>query len=335
MADVKKSRTCYAGAVTKAMDKIKLMKYDEVAAVAAINSKDVERLLNSISRTEKNFLATLEEAQDYAPDGEGDDAFQEEEEVVLEAFECSLSTFRELAELILALKNIQVGLADLTHDISSLQESLTERPDDDHSRRLDHIFTTFDTLRQDWRKGSLPPDHALKKELDACTKVVDTLAAETARAKIRSAPVTTTTTHPISSRVDRDRTKLPAISIPTFTGDILTWPTFWQKFSASIADHDDLPESTKLAYLRTAVKDPEAEILLNPAIDGPDTYKRLVKELHQRYARTKKIHRGLVDKLTHLPSAKYGSKELIGGCWILHPAMWTASRRLSSSPWRQ
>ena len=310
MADVKKSRVCYTGAVTKALDKIKLMKHDEVAAVAAINTKDVERIVNSVLRTEKNFLATLDEAQDYAPDGEEEDTFQEEEEVVLETFECSLSTFRELAELILALKNIQVGLADLTHDISSLQESLTERPDDDHSRRLDHIFTAFDTLRQDWRKASLPPDHALKKELDACTKVVDILAAETVRAKTRATPVTTTTTHPVSSRVERDRTKLPAISIPTFTGDILTWPTFWQKFSASIADHDDLPDSTKLAYLRTAVKDPEAEILLNPAIDGPDTYKRLVKELHQRYARTKKIHRGLVDKLTHLPSAKYGSKEL-------------------------
>ena len=308
MTDVKKSRGALVGAVKKALGKIQLIKHDEVAAVAAIKPRDIERLIDSVNRTETNFLDTLDEAQEYLPEGEeAEDNFHAAEEADQEKFEQTLYEFKELAECILALKTSQLGLADLTLDIASLEQSLTDRPDDDHSRRLESIFAAFDSLRQDWRKARLPSDHALKKELDACTTVVDTLAANTARAKLRSTPGATLSS---SSRVDRDRTKLPTISIPTFDGDILAWPTFWQKFSATVHVHNDLPESTKLAYLRTAITDPEAAILLNPAIDGPETYERLVKELHQRYARTRKIHRGLVNKLSTLPPAKYQSKEL-------------------------
>ena len=136
---------------------------------------------------------------------------------------------------------------------------------------------------------------------------MDTLAANTARAKTRSAPVAAI---PVSSRVDRNITKLPAIALPTFSGDVLTWPTFWNQFVASVDSNSDLPDSTKLSYLRKAIKDPEAEVILNPSIDGPDTYGRLIKELQLRYRRTKKIHRDLVEKLIQLPSAKYNSSDL-------------------------
>ena len=114
----------------------------------------------------------------------------------------------------------------------------------------------------------------------------------------------------LSLRTERDRTKLPSIDLPTFKGDVLHWPTFWQQFSSSVDTREDLPDSTKRAYLRTAVKGPEAALLLHPSMDGPHTYKRLVKELHLRYERTKKIHRELVDKLINLPAAKYNSYEL-------------------------
>ena len=140
MADINRSRGALTGAVKKALGKIELIPHDEVAAVAAINAREIERLIDSVTRTETNFLTTLDEAQEYVPDGEGEDDFHNEEDVALEKFEQPLLKFREQAESILALKNIQLGLADLTLDIASLQTSLTDRPDDDHSRRLDSIF---------------------------------------------------------------------------------------------------------------------------------------------------------------------------------------------------
>ena len=304
MGDVKKSRRSYSGALTKAMDKLKMMPHDCVEEIIDVDKEEVERLLKSIMRTETNFMATLEEAQDYAPEGEEEDTFLEEEDAMLETFEQAASAVRKLANEILALKYTQMGLADLSHDISSLQTTLTGKPDLDHSEQLNDLKTAFSTLREEWKKAGLPRGHTLKTELDACTGNIQDLAADIAG--VRAVPGSATS----SIKTERDRTKLPAITIPSFSGDILNWPTFWQKFAAAVHDHSDLPKSTKLAYLRTAITDPEAEILLNPAIDGPDTYERLVKELHQRYSRTKKIHRGLVNKLNNLPPAKYNSKEL-------------------------
>ena len=310
MAAVKKSRSCYTGAVTKASDKLKLIESGEVAAIAAINAADISRQLSSLERTEKNFLLTLDEAQEFAPEGEEEDDFQAEENSILENFEEAVSSAKELAEHLLALKSVQTGLVDLTYDISSLETSLAERPDSDHSHCFATIDSSFSGLRQEWRKANLPKVHPLKGELDACTKSIHALAADIASAKHRSTPLISSSRIGSPHKAERNRTKLPAISLPTFTGDVLKWPTFWHKFSASVDTNEDLPESTKLSYLRSAVQDPEADIILNPSIDGPDTYKRLVKELHQRYERTKKIHRELVEKLIHLPAAKNNSTDL-------------------------
>ena len=309
MADVRKSRGCYTGAVTKALEKVKLIKHDEVAAIAAINIRDVERIISSVARTETNFLATLEEAREYVPEGEGEDEFQDEEDVVLETFESSLATFRELADHIIVLKKTQMSLADLTDAIINLEESVTALPEGDYTSCFSELQSSHASIKREWNSASLPRTHPMKTEIDCCSKRVVALSAVVSGARSRAAP--TTSPMPLAvPKTARDRTKLPSIAIPEFSGDILKWPTFWQQFSASIADQEDLPESTKLSYLRSAIKDPEAIILLNPTIDGPNAYKRLVKELHQRYARTKRIHRGLVEKLSTLPAAKYTNKEL-------------------------
>ena len=312
MAAVKKSRGCYTGAVTKASDKLKLIESGETAAIAAISATDISRHLSSLERTEKNFLLTLDEAQEFAPGGEEEDEFQNDENDILEHFEEAVSAAKELAEHLLALKSVQTGLVDLTFDITSLEASLAARPDSDHSNCYTTIDSFFSELRQQWRKANLPKAHPLKGELDACTMRIDVLAADIASAKHRAAPTPLSASAPTGSphRAERNHTKLPAIALPTFAGDVLKWPTFWHKFSASVDANVDLPESTKLSYLRSAIKDPEADIILNPSIDGPDTYKRLVKELHQRYERTKKIHRELVEKLISLPAAKNNSTDL-------------------------
>ena len=314
MAAVRKSRACYTGAVTKAFDKLKLIKSDEVEAIAVMNIQDVEKHLRSAERTESNFNLSLDEAQEFAPDGEEEDeTFQEEENSAADAFDDSMVAIKNMAAYLLSLKSVQVGLADLTYDITSLETTLGEEPDSDHTSTFTTIEAAFSELRLEWRKANLPKEHPLKEELDACKKSINTLSANTAKAKRRASPTPTSRSFHHSDsppRMDRDKTKLPAIALPVFKGDILQWPTFWRKFSAAVDTHEGLPDSTKLTYLRTAIQDPEAEIILNPSVDGPCAYKRLVKELHQRYKRTKKIHREMVEKIINLPNAKHNSKDL-------------------------
>ena len=313
MLAVRKSRACYTGAVTKTAEKLKAHSPDEAASIAAMNRVEISRQLTSLERTAKNFLVTMEEAQAFAPESEEEEErFQSEEVDILDRFEDAVSSARQIAEHLLALKKVQTGLADLTFDIKSLEDSLRDRPDSDHTHCFNNIETSFSSLRQEWRKSNLPSVHPLKGELDACTTSIHALAADIASARNRSlpapAPVSTFATAPV--RPDRDHTKLPPIALPTFSGDVLKWPTFWNTFCATVDSNRDLPLSTKLSYLRSSIKDPEAAIILNPAIDGPDTYQKLVKELKQRYERTKRIHRNLVDKLIHLPTAKYTSTDL-------------------------
>ena len=199
MAAVKKSRGCYTGAVTKASDKLKLIESGETAAIAAISATNISRHLSSLERTEKNFLLTLDEAQEFAPGGEEEDDFQTDENNILENFEEAVSAAKELTEHLLALKSMQTGLVDLTFDISSLETSLADRPDSDHSHCFTSIDSSFSGLRQEWRKENLPKTHPLKGELDACTKSIHALAADIASAKHRAAPTPISTSAHLGS----------------------------------------------------------------------------------------------------------------------------------------
>ena len=310
MQALRDSRPRFKGAITKISTKLDSLKADDASAIAHIDMIFITTQLASLERTDKKFHVNLEDTQQYAPEDDDElDTFQEEEDASADAFEQAVSKTREKAHHLIALKKVQRGQADLNHSTETLEASLSSRPDADHSSSYSTIEFAFTQLNTDWREANLPMDHALKKELEAFTGRLHYLAADISSARCRSIPAITSHAA-VVPKTERNITKLPAIALPTFSGDVLKWPTFWNQFVASVDSNKELPDSTKLSYLRKAIKDPEAEVILNPSIDGPDTYGRLVKELQLRYRRTKKIHRDLVEKLIQLPSAKYNSSDL-------------------------
>ena len=310
MQALRDSRPRFKGAITKISTKLDDLNSNDAAAIARIDRTFITGQLNSIERTEKRFNKNLEETQEYAPaDDDELDTFQDEEDASADSFEQVILKAREQANHLLALKNVQEGMADLTLNTETLEASLSARPDDNHSDSYSDVASQFTLLNKEWRDARIRRDHPLKKELEAFTGRLHYLAADIASAKTRSSPSV-----PVPSVVvpkpEKNLTKLPAIDLPTFSGDVLAWPTFWNQFVATIDSNPDLPDSTKLSYLRRSIKDPNAAVIMNPSIDGPDTYPRLKKELHLRYQRTKKIHRDLVNKLINLPAAKNNSSEL-------------------------
>ena len=310
MQALRDSRPRFKGAVTKVATKLDNLKADDAASIARINMSTITNQLSSMEKTNQKFLNNLEETQQYAPEDEEQlDAFQEEESASADAFEEAVSIVRDKANHLITLKKVQRGLAQLTLGMGSLETSLSTNPDDDYGSIYVTIESNFNQLQREWTEADLPMDHDMKSELDSYTGRLHHLGADVARAKYRSIPAMSSHA-PVFPKPEKNLTKLPPISLPSFSGDVLTWPTFWNQFVASVDSNSDLPDSTKLSYLRRAIKDPEAEVILNPSIDGPDTYGRLIKELQLRYRRTKKIHRDLVEKLINLPSAKYNSSEL-------------------------
>ena len=56
--------------------------------------------------------------------------------------------------------------------------------------------------------------------------------------------------------------KWPKLSIPKFDGEVLNWRTFWDQFQVSIHNKDQLSDGEKLAYMKDALKDGPAELVI-------------------------------------------------------------------------
>ena len=311
MAAVKKSRAGFTGAVTKVLDRLSHIKSDEPEEISAINPRELERLMTSLKKTEAGFLQNLEDAQAFLPDGEGEEAFTTDEDFAMESFQDSISSARDTAEQLTALKNILTRLGEFNNDSTSIQDFLGENPDSDQSASLHELKTLYLTIRDEWRMANLPNIHSLKHEVDACKKTINSIEDTVSAVKNRSDLHTMASSTPSTSfSTSSDRVcyntlaDLPTIKVPTFAGNILEWSTFWAAFRSSIDSRTELSNTQKLQYLRQAVKDPDLQALLHSPTESEDMYVSVVAELKDRFNKTREIHAHLVDSLIKLSTPK-------------------------------
>ena len=286
LASARKSRAGYTGAVTKALDRLTAMKSDQPEEIQAINTKEVDRILTSLSKTETGFLQSLEEAQGFCPEGdEEEEAFTSEEDLAMESFQESISVARDTADHLLALKSILTGIADFRLTSTTVQDFLEANPGSNQSKSLQELKTLFLSLRETWKRADLPSTHAIKPELDACistlTTLEDAVAAVTDKAKLHSS--SSSTSAPSFHSSDHSgccgsKSDLPVIDIAKFYGNIMSWCTFWNSFESTIGSRKDLDNTKRLHYLRMAIKDEEAKKLLYSPTETPDFYLEVVEE---------------------------------------------------------
>ena len=312
MAAVKKSRASYTGAVTKAIDKLTGIPKDSQEEVRGIKTKDIDRLLLSLERTEKGFNQSIEDAQEFIPTDEDDElVFQETEEIAQEAFFNSLSSARDVADQLLGLKSVLNGLSYFKTDLDALQESLDEKPETNQAEALQALNTLYSKLRQEWQTANLDLSHPIKTELDSCSKVLTCLGADaaTARSKSDSHSSITSSSHStdhtiITSGCCSSKSDLPVIEVPKFYGNIMAWSTFWASFESTIGSRKDLDDTKRLHYLRMAIKDEDAKKLLYSPTETPGFYQEVVGELKRRYDRTTEVHRELTRSILDLQTPK-------------------------------
>ena len=110
-AAVKKSRSALTGAVTKAWDKFAAVNSSQPEEVLMIKAKEIERYLASISRTAEHFVQSIDDAQQFLPTEEGEEAaFLEEEAEVQDTFEDHLEATKALGEQLLTYKSTLTGV---------------------------------------------------------------------------------------------------------------------------------------------------------------------------------------------------------------------------------
>ena len=97
--------------------------------------------------------------------------------------------------------------------------------------------------------------------------------------------------------------KLPKLDLPTFSGDVLDWPSFWQTFQNSVGDRTDLADIVKLTYLKTLLKGEAAVSIAGLTVTGP-SYQTAVSLLKERFGRSDLIIFKHVQGLLNMGEAK-------------------------------
>ena len=65
---------------------------------------------------------------------------------------------------------------------------------------------------------------------------------------------TTTQPTPVPAPIRNPTVRLPKLDLPSFSGDPLSWNTFFQQYKVSIDDNQDLSPIQKFTYLRSLLK---------------------------------------------------------------------------------
>ena len=304
LASLKRSRSGYSGNITKVGDKL-----DELATqdLSSFTVRTIEKLITSIKNSETGYLLTLEDAQTLLAKEEESDELLEEETFAVEQFKQAVSDVNHDAASLLSLKSIGKKLRNFTSDLRAVRDAFSTRPEADQAASLIPLEKTYAEIRKDWDDGDHEDDHQLKTQVDDGRIQLTQLTFEMARtrdttpgsAHDRSISSTCSSEYP-----RRMESKLPNIEVPTFNGDIMKWATFWAAFQSAVGTKEYLSDTTKLIYLRKAIKDPECQMLLTDPREDEDLYEVIVKELHARFDRTKEVHRNLVQQLIKLTSIK-------------------------------
>lgn len=131
----------------------------------------------------------------------------------------------------------------------------------------------------------------------------------------KSAPTQATTSGQVSSNVNIPlRTKLPAIEIPSFSGNYNDWTSFYDLFKSLIHCNESLSKIQKYHYLKSNLKG-EAEILLRQFPLTEANYEKALELLESRYENKRLITHSHITRLINqkklsVESAK-GIRELL------------------------
>ena len=317
MMGIKRSRAVHTGALSRNFGRLKAMPFDTIDEVQSLKTNDIKSILKSLAKTEAGLNQSIEEAQDFAPtEEEAAILFQEEEQETVDTFLQTISESTALGEQLLACKTTLTSITAFKSGLEALQRTLETEPDQDKTTPLGRLQTLFASIREQWTNADLSPDHPLHIELNDCEMRFTQIEADAMAARQRSLPPPSPSTSSFSTSFASSAMpahkyiELPKIKVPTFTGNIMGWSTFWSTFQSTVDDRVELSDSQKLNYLRQSVTDPSLQLLLNSPMETPDTYKDIVRELKDRFQKTREIHQALVKTITTMSSPKYTRADL-------------------------
>jgi len=95
-------------------------------------------------------------------------------------------------------------------------------------------------------------------------------------------------------------TKLPKLTLPTFSGNISEWQTFWDSFDSAVHQNPILTDVQKFSYLRSLIEGSAAMAIGGFPLTGRN-YQNAIELLRERYGQTHKIIDNFMTLLLELP----------------------------------
>ena len=104
-----------------------------------------------------------------------------------------------------------------------------------------------------------------------------------------------------TSSISSQNHRLPKLSLPTFTGNILEWQYFWDSFETTIHNNHTLTDVQKFSYLQSLLES-EAMSVINGLNLSSLNYYKAIELLTRRYGQKHKMVNAYMKALLDLPA---------------------------------
>ena len=95
--------------------------------------------------------------------------------------------------------------------------------------------------------------------------------------------------------------RLPKLDLPTFSGDILLWQTFWDAFYTTVHTNPSLTNVQKFSYLKSQLTHDAKQCIAGLALTSAN-YEQAIYLLKDRFGQEQNIINAYMQNLTELPS---------------------------------
>jgi hypothetical protein len=157
-------------------------------------------------------------------------------------------------------------------------------------------------------------DDYIDSLLDYATTISSTITEQKEEAALAAAAAAGVVPNPAGPSAGRNHTvKLPTLSIPPFSGDIMKWQEFWDIFNSTVHKRKDIDPVEKFKFLRGYLKGPPLTLAEGYTLTN-DSYENVVSVLKERYGDTEVAIFFHFDSMLALPVAGNSVSELQQVC---------------------
>ena len=192
-------------------------------------------------------------------------------------------------------KYIHSAWVSLKGLLVSAEKAWKNHPERDPAAAAREINHDSKTLRNLLAASSLKPDHPLRDQTNA---VLDEAAELTFQ---MGKPVVKDDKSAMKPGAAASGYKRAALTVPTFSGHVSDFHSFWKGFKQSVHDATDLTKPAKMAYLREAQKDSSVYRQLDRYTDEDDSYDKAVAELHSQFDKPRLLHQLYLQNIIDQP----------------------------------